>query len=175
MIEIIDNYLPEDLYRKTKDVLEGNTFPWFYCDSVLDPTDPQSKSGDVTSYQMTHTFYYRWEWTSQFAPLVMPILEYMDVFQPVRVKANLTFKAEENYETGWHIDFNLNNKPQKCKTALLYFSTTNGPTLFKTGESADCVENRLVVFDNTPEYSHTGTMATDKLRRIVLNFNWIDY
>lgn len=176
MIEVIDNFLPDELYKKTREVLTGNQFPWFYCDNILDPSSPDSDNEEASKlYQMTHTFYYRWEWTSQYAPLIIPILDYIDVFQPIRVKANLTFKADKNYNTGWHIDFNLKGKPQKCKTALLYFSTTNGATIFKTGESVDCVENRFVVFDNTPEYKHAGTMATDETRRIVLNFNWIDY
>lgn len=180
MIEVFDDYLPKEMYQKTRDVLLGDTFPWFYCDRVLDPQDPYSVSGDDAKniFQMTHTFYYQWEYCSAFGPLVTPIMEHMNIFQPLRVKANLTYKADQNYETGWHIDFKLGGKPQKCKTALLYFTTTNGPTKFKSdGDDivVDCVENRLVVFDNCDENLHCGTMATDELRRVVINFNWFEF
>jgi hypothetical protein len=77
----------------------------------------------------------------------------------------------DNYETGYHYDYSDGCIP-KFNIALLYLTTTNGPTKFENGDVCDCVENRLVLFDNT--IKHTGVMATDSKRRVVINVNYID-
>ena len=174
MIEVFDNYLPNEVYNEIKNTLLSQDFPWFYNNSIVDSSDPKTDVS-VTLQQMTHLFYSGWEWNSHFKPLIIPILNQMDVCQPLRIKANLTFGADKNYETGWHIDSTLRGKVQKCKSAILYFNNTNGKTMFKNGREVECIENRMVIFDNSTENLHCGTMATDEPRRVVLNFNWMEY
>ena len=174
MIEVLDNYLPTELFNEIRKTLLSSNFPWFYNDSIVDSFDPTAETNE-SFHQMTHLFYSEWEWNSHFKNLVIPILNQMNVLQPLRIKANLTFKADKNYETGWHVDYTHKDKIQKCKSAVFYLNTTNGKTLFKDGREVDCIENRMVIFDNSLENSHSGTMATDEPRRVVLNFNWMEY
>jgi len=165
-MQIIDNLLPDHILSKMQEVLLGSDFPWYYSESVI--------VGDNTPnhFQMTHGFYWKWEWTSQYGNLVFPLLDAIKVFQPVKIKANLTFRSQTNDETGWHIDFNLEDKIQPLKTAVFYLNTTDGPTLFRNGAKCDCVANRVLIFDNGEE--HTGTLATDSQQRVVLNINYYD-
>ena len=83
----------------------------------------------------------------------------------VKIKANLNNRTEKIIKHGYHTDNKLD-----CKTAIYYVNTTNGPTKFETGEIVDCVENRIVIFDN--RIRHTGTTCTDEKTRCVLNFNY---
>jgi hypothetical protein len=57
------------------------------------------------------------------------------------------------------------------QTAILYFNTTDGKTLFENGTEVDCVKNRLILFDGYDK--HAGTMATDSNFRMVLNLNYV--
>jgi hypothetical protein len=94
----------------------------------------------------------------------------LNVLVPLRVKANLTFKMDKNYQSPYHVDMNVDNKIQKNKTAIFYVTNSNGSTIFKNGKKFECVENRLVLFDNCEQ--HAGTFCTDVKRRVVINFNF---
>ena len=43
--KIIDNYLSKEDFKKLKDIITGNTFPWFYNRSVAD-TNNENYSRD---------------------------------------------------------------------------------------------------------------------------------
>jgi hypothetical protein len=163
-MEIIDNFLPEEQFKLIQNHLLSDSFPWFYTEILKD--EPSEM------FQMVHPFYYNWEWWSNYRDLVSPVLKQLNVFTPLRVKANLTFRASDNLETGYHYDYDQDKKLPKFNIALFYITTSNGPTKFENGNVCDCVENRLVLFDNT--IKHTGVMATDSKRRVVINFNYID-
>ncbi len=111
-----------------------------------------------------------WEWQSQYRNLVAPVLNRLDVLTPLRIKANLTFKMDDNYESGWHHDYEAAGKIQDHNTAIYYVTTSNGPTLFEDSK-VECVENRLVLFKNKDK--HCGTYATDAKERVVINFNFL--
>ena len=49
MIEIIDNFLPEEEFLNIKNLLEGCEFPWSFNNSIVHDND-----GKV---QFTHTFF----------------------------------------------------------------------------------------------------------------------
>jgi len=168
-MKVIDNFLSKPDFEKIQSQMLSNSFPWFYNENVSEPRERTSIEKEM--FQFFHPFYYYWEWCSNYKSLVMPVLEELNVLTPLRIKANLTFKMSDNYETGYHYDYSDGCIP-KFNIALLYLTTTNGPTKFENGDVCDCVENRLVLFDNT--IKHTGVMATDSKRRVVINFNYID-
>ena len=164
-MKVLDNFLAETEFYPMQQMFLSEEFPWFYNPRVVG--DEQTNH---ELYQMCHSFYVQWEWQSQYRNLVAPVLNRLDILQPLRIKANLTFKMDDNYESGWHHDFEAANKIQEHNTAIFYLTTTNGPTLFEN-DRVDCVANRLVLFHNTDK--HTGTYATDAKERVVINFNFI--
>jgi len=88
-----------------------------------------------------------------------------------KVKINLTPCKPENAFSGWH------NDPEekysgKGMTAIYYFNTCNGKTLFKEPyREVPSERGKMVVFPN--EMLHGGTFQTDAPERMVLNINWI--
>jgi hypothetical protein len=168
MIEIFDNFLEESEFNKIQNEFLGTTFPWFYNNDIVDIPNKTQEEKDL--FQMCHTFYFNWSWCTNKQELVLPIMRKLNVLIPLRIKANLTFKTDKKYQSPYHVDMNVNGKIQKNKSAIFYVTNSNGPTVFKNGKKCECVENRLVLFDNN-EY-HAGTFSTDVKRRIVINFNF---
>lgn len=163
-MQIFDDFLEPGEFNQMQRVFLSEEFPWFYNNNVV------CGQGNRDLFQMCHTFYYAWEWRTDYRNLIAPVVNQLDILQPLRIKANLTFKMDKNYEGGYHIDFNAKDIIQKNKTAIFYVTTTDGPTLFEDGTKCDCVENRLVLFDNGIQ--HSGTFATDAKQRVVVNFNF---
>ena len=83
-----------------------------------------------------------------------------------RIKANLRPRSFFNRSSGgYHID------PYDCShTSIYYINTNNGYTKFKNGTKIKSVENRMVVFPSHLE--HQGYTCSDKLKRVVVNFNY---
>ena len=174
MVEVIDNFLPEDVFLPIQDVLIGSYFPWYFNDFVsYDPTDIDYKK--TNDFQFVHNFYklnsecgYQ-ELCSSFCKVIQPIIKKLNGFCLLRAKANLTtISSVSNKISGYHRDYEVD-----CTTAVFYINTNNGGTIFKdTEEKVESVANRLVKFDNKLE--HSGINCTDKKRRIVVNFNYIE-
>ena len=86
MIEIIDNFLPEEEFKSIQSFMMGGEFRWFYVDGAVEPDDGQ--------FHMTHMF---------FQPEVGLNSEHLDMWNTFmnkveakkgeRIKANLTFKT----------------------------------------------------------------------------------
>ena len=89
----------------------------------------------------------------------------------IRIKANKTFKKKENIESEMHVDV-TRKEDEKFKTAVFYCNTNNGSTKFENGKKVESKANRAVVFDGRT--LHCGIDCTDSLRRIVINFNYMD-
>ena len=87
----------------------------------------------------------------------------------MRSKINLLYRTNKIKIFELHNDFGLDVEPYK--TAIFYFNTNNGYTLFSDGTKVNSVKNRLVQFDGYT--SHTGTTHTsDERFRLVLNINY---
>jgi hypothetical protein len=56
-------------------------------------------------------------------------------------------------------------------SGVLYLNTNDGKTVFKSGEEAESVANRVVRF--TANQMHTGTSHTNTKYRALINFNYI--
>ena len=108
---------------------------------------------------------------AKFVTILDPFLTKLNMKKVIRIKANKTFKKKENIESAMHTDVTRKDD-EKFKTAVFYCNTNNGSTLFESGERVASKENRAVIFDGTT--LHCGVDCTDSLRRIVINFNYID-
>jgi len=166
LIEIIDNFLPDQQFQYLKNLITGAYFPWFYA-----PTLKNVETNEIidleykeTQNQFVHLFYH----------FDVPITEYfkdLECFREklktkslVRVKANLNPCVDKVVEHGYHVDL------PDCTTAVYYLNTCDGYTKFKTGEVVESVENRIVIFDSN--IKHTGTTTTNSTGRFVINFNY---
>tara|TARA_Y100001949_G_scaffold159023_1_gene149610 strand:+ start:62 stop:586 length:525 start_codon:yes stop_codon:yes gene_type:complete len=169
--EVIDNFLPEDVFLSIQDVLMGKNFPWFYDDRTV-----YDVITDKFDYQFVHSFfkmnerYGFLEKCSSFCDIILPIIEKLDCFCLLRVKSNLRtlYKDQQiNQSIYYHRDLD-----EDCTTAIFYINTNNGYTIFKDNQQkVDCVANRLVKFDTKLE--HAGVSSNNEKQRVVINFNYI--
>jgi|TARA_Y100000748_G_scaffold240902_1_gene205068 hypothetical protein len=158
MIEIIDNFLPEEEFKSIQSFMMGGEFRWFYCKGRT--------TNDDGSFHMSHIF---------FQPDVGPNSEHLDMWNTFmnkveakkceRIKVNLTFKTTTIELGEYHSDYS------DMKTATFYINTNNGYTEFESGVRVSSVANRVCIFDSN--LKHRGTTHTEgDQQRIVVNFNY---
>jgi hypothetical protein len=166
MIEIYDNFLPQQDFERIKDIMLGGDFPWFYSKTKVKSVDPENHN----NYQFTHMMYDNYVPRSQFWSTLDPIIRRINAQAWLRTKCNLTPRTEDPYSYGFHVDID----DFHGKTAVFYVNNNNGQTVFQVGEDVileRSKENRLVIFDSQIE--HTGTSCTDAKVRCVINFNFL--
>lgn len=159
-VVVQDNFLDRNSAKFLKDLMLGNSFPW-YLNYTLEESD------DVSSLELTHFFHKDHAITSNFIDAIYPILNIIDPIALVRIRAALVPRLESRVESGWHTDFFFN-----CTTGIYYVNSNDGFTKFRDGTIVESVENRFVYFPSQLE--HTGTYCTDKDFRCLINFNYID-
>ena len=158
MIEIIDNFLPEEEFKSIQSFMMGGEFRWFYCKGRT--------YDDDGLYHMVHMF---------FQPEVGLNSEHLDMWNTFmnqvgakkceRIKANLTFNTPTIEPGPFHHDY------VDMKTAIFYINTNNGYTEFESGVRVSSIANRVCIFDSN--LKHRGTTHTEPdPRRIVVNFNY---
>ena len=158
MMQIIDNFLPEEEFKSIQSLMMGGEFNWFYSEGRTFPDDG--------SFHMTHMF---------FQPEVGSNSEHVNMWNTfmnkvgakecTRIKANLTFKTPTIEPGSFHCDF------ADMKTAVFYINTNNGYTEFEKGVRVSSVANRVCIFDSN--LKHRGTTHTEgDNQRIVVNFNY---
>ena len=167
--EVIDNFLPEDVFLPILNVLMGEYFPWYFNDRTV-----HGELTDAYDYQLTHNFYDLDECgtgvSSSFFENIKPIIKELNCFCLLRVKGNLRtlYKGSQDKQSiYYHRDFD-----EDCTTAIFYVNTNNGYTIFKdTKQKVNCVANRLVMFNTRLE--HAGVSSNNEKQRVVINFNYI--
>ena len=158
MIEIIDNFLPEEEFKSIQSFMMGGEFKWFYVEGRAFVDDG--------SFHMIHMF---------FQPEVGSNSEHLSIWsnfmkqvgakECTRIKANLTFKTPTIELSEYHSDYD------DMKTAIFYINTNNGYTEFESGVRVSSVANRVCIFDSN--LRHRGTTHTEgDQQRIVVNFNY---
>ena len=167
-IEVIDNFLPDYYFKQLQFRLLGEHMPWFHNEYILDGHKGKNKTS-----QFTHVFYHvRPEYNGETDcyslvrdPLNL-IRQKLSVNKLHRIKANLRPRSFFNRSGGgYHID--------ECDcsyTSIYYINTNNGYTKFKNGTKVMSVENRMVIFPS--HLMHQGYTCSDKLKRVVVNFNF---
>ena len=163
MVKVVDNLLSPEEFKKLNDVLMGPEFPWYFLPSKV-------HSGDG-NFQFCHNFILSVNILSKFVTILDPFLPKLNMKKVIRIKANKTFKKKENIESAMHTDVTRKDD-EKFKTAVFYCNSNNGSTMFENGKKVESKANRAVVFDGRT--LHCGVDCTDSLRRVVINFNYID-
>ena len=158
MIEIIDNFLPEEEFKSIQSFMMGGEFKWFYVEGRAFVDDG--------SFQMIHMF---------FQPEVGSNSEHLNMWNTFmnkveakkceRIKANLTFKTPTIELSEYHSDYD------DMKTAIFYINTNNGYTEFESGVRVSSVANRVCIFDSNLKHRGTTHNEGDQ-QRIVVNFNY---
>jgi hypothetical protein len=166
MYNVIDNFLDQADFLKIKNALLSDTFPWYYGPTLRDSSLIANEAVGY-NFQFTHLFYTNNETVSTAKELITPILQKLDPFSLIRIKANLNVKTHSIITQGFHVDY------KNCKTAIFYVNNNNGKTIFADGTTIDSIENRMVIFDSN--LAHTGTTCTNENVRCVINFNFIDW
>jgi hypothetical protein len=163
MIEVVDNFLPKDIFKHLEDVLCGKNFPWYYNDHVASP----EKTDDL--FYFTHMFYNteRGEEVSPTIQLIEPILNMIQPKELIRVKGNLYTTYYEKRQDPFHVDYRYPHRG-----AIFYLNTNNGYTVFEDGTKVDAVANRIMFFD--PTVPHASTRCTDAKIRVNVNFNYYE-
>ena len=159
-MNIYKNFLPKDIFKKLKDTMMGGYFPWYFNDFINDKNDKDN------NFQFTFTFIRNGKevcW-GEWLDIMKPVLKNIKYKKMNRVKANLLTRTDKIIEHQYHID------QEKGTTGILYLDNCNGYTKFKNGEIVKSEENKYVEFDST--LKHTGSTCTDKMRRVVINFNY---
>jgi len=159
-VKIIDNFLPEEIFKLLQDIILGNNFDWYYNNYI----DYQNKP--TKQFQFIH-FFFNNNWRGSSFNIIEPILSIIKPFSLVRIKANLITKSENIVVNQFHKDFEYVNN---LTTGIFYINTCNGYTLFKDDTKIKSVANRFVSFDS--QLNHTGTSCTDENIRVVINFNY---
>jgi len=161
-MKIYKNYIDNQSFQNIKETMSSTYFPWYYNEGVVREGDEQA--------QLIHTFFDKDKnyVNSDYFNLLQPIIQKINPFVLLRVKANLSLKTDNPIEQGFHTDF---PKGKNITTALFYLNTNNGYTLFENGKKVQSIENTFVEFKG--EIGHTGVTSTDILNRLVLNFNYI--
>ena len=163
MVKVVDNLLNPEEFKKINKVLMGSEFPWYFL--------PDKVSSGDGNFQMCHNFILSGKPVSKFLTILDPFIKKLNMKKVIRIKANKTFKKSSNIKSEMHTDVKRKDD-EKFKTAVFYCNTNNGSTLFENGERVSSKENRAVIFDG--KTLHCGVDCTDSLRRVVINFNYID-
>lgn len=171
--QIIDNFLSNDDFDAIKEAMMSGFFPWYYNPGTL----PYQEQDLQAPFQFTHTFYNDNSPLSNFYNNLLPLVEKIDPFVLVKIKANLNTLTESQVKYGWHTDYpslDFPNFSQVGRTAVYYLTDSDGPTILKVDGkevAIDCVANRFVWFN--PSLIHTGTSPTNVKARSLINFNYI--
>ena len=158
MFEIKDNYLSVEEHLVLKNIMESDTFPWYYFKGKV------TKKEKLFNYQFVHIFYKDNIVNSDFFYHLNPIIEKLKPLSLIRIKANLNPISHNLIEFGKHQD-----QIFKCKAAIYYLNDNNGYTMIE-GKKVESKANRMVLFDADKE--HYGTNSTNCNNRMVINFNY---
>ena len=156
-MKTIDNFLKKEDLNKIKNEILNVDFPWYFQSHKVIEGDGQ--------IQFTHTVWIDGKLNSPFRHLVDIVLLKLKAKKIIRAKFNLTWKTDKILKSAFHADTSI-----KSKTAIIYFNTNNGKTIFKNKKSVESVENRAVIFNSS--IKHMGTTHTDTDYRLVLNVNY---
>lgn len=162
MINVIDNFLNKDDFKKIESVIISDDFPWFYKKSKV------YKGDNISNFK--HIFYGGNFVNSSFFDILNPITEKCNMRFLIKIAANFDYKKNNSFKTNLHTD--MEPPLEKFKTGIFYLNSNNGKTIFENGEVIDSVANRFIEFPQN--MLHCTQTHTDTDYRIIINFNWYD-
>ena len=160
-MKIIDNFLPEEDYKRILEVMSDTGFDWHLADKIT----IEQKDKDIFFY-LCHVFYNQTSLQqSSFFELIFTLLKKVDPKALIRAKANLYLNQGLGVkEHASHTDY-----PFPHKGALYSLNTCDGYT--KIGEEKiPSVANRIIFFD--PAEHQCSTYCSDTKTRMNININY---
>jgi len=166
-MKIEDNFLKQEEFDKIQKLMgEPSPFPWFYADRIV-------FEDDVDKFQFIHAFYDNHMPMSPFSNELDSIINIIQPFSIVKIRAKLLTRTPEIVESTFHVDIPLLEENLKqWTTSIFYINTNNGYTKFEDGTIVESVANRMLSFP--ANMKHCGTSCTDERRRVVINFNYFE-
>ena len=158
MIEIIKNYLKNEIFIIINKEINSPFFPLYFSDYV---THPSKKDG----FMFCHTFYNKGITSTYFEKIIIPLLKPLKVNNLIRAKLNFYTKQTYHVKHDFHVD-----DKQEHKVALYSLNTNNGYTEFENFNLVKSIENQMCLFDG--KLKHRSVTQTDKNSRINININF---
>ena len=158
MFKIEDNYLTVEEHIILKNIMQSNTFPWYFNDVKV------KKNDKLFEYQFVHIFYNDNNVNSDFFNHLNSLIKKLKPLSLIRIKANCHHISNNLIKFGKHIDQKF-----KCKTAIYYLNDNDGYTMIGD-KKVESKSNRMVFFDSDKE--HYGTNSTNCNNRMIINFNY---
>ena len=154
-----DNFLNRIDFENLKNLVMGETFPWYFKDYV-------SYDGKQEAHFFwSHMFYIESKAISPFVKLLDPLFKKLEIKALIRARANLYSNQGKIIEHEKHTDF-----PFKHKGALFSLNTCDGFTVLEDGTKIQSVANRILLFD--PSQPHHSSTCTDAKIRCNININY---
>ena len=172
-MKIEDNFLQQEEFDKIQKLMgEPSPFPWYFADRIVD-------DDDVDKFQFIHAFYDNHMPMSPFSNELDSIINIIQPFSIVKIRAKLLTRTSEIVESSFHVDIPLlEENLTQWTTSIFYLNTNNGYTEFQDGRiementKVKSVANRMVSFP--ANLRHRGTSCTNERKRVVINFNYFD-
>ena len=163
-MKIVDNFLKQEEFDKIQKLMgQPSPLPWFYADRIVFEDDDK--------FQFIHAFYDNHMPMSPFSNELDSIINIIQPFSIVKVRAKLLTRTPEIVETSFHVDLSLPEEQlRQWTTSIFYVNTNNGYTKFEDGTKVESIANRMVTFP--ANMKHCGTSCTDERSRVVINFNY---
>ena len=191
-IQVIDNFLPEDVFRPlayhimTYDsfrCFDFTTYPhegdgsieWFGEKNTnhLKPVMFHETLFAFKLYEKIHNSELINDLYHHNRPQIEVLYHRLNCWKMLLMRVNCTVVQSENFTGDWHTDLGTHPHEGESKTCILYLNRNNGGTKFKeNGEFVQSESNRACIFPGTME--HAGVWCTDKKLRFVLNINYVE-
>ena len=166
MIEVIDNYLPQQEFDQLSSFLLGSNFPLYYAPHVA--YEGVDENSVHYNYYFTHNFLLNNQSSSYFEPIWRDHFAHrFPKINIIRMRMNAFPSTEKVYEHKIHTDYDYPHTG-----ALLCLNTCNGYT--RVGdETIPSIANRMIIFDTS--LPHNSTTCSDQPIRsnIIINYTHI--
>ena len=201
LLEIYDNFLPDDFADEIENVLMGDQFSWYVNPATTYAKDYSNKveldelqtKNTIEHSQLTHSFHYTKDdkdgvENSNYCSLIYSIMDILktntfwkDNLRLIRSKANLNFSMT-NYTKDNHQPIHPDVSKHKWKeggykSLLYYVNDSDGDTIFFDDElnvtmRVSPKKNRAIIFDSNN--LHAGSNPIKNHMRAVINlvFKW---
>jgi hypothetical protein len=156
-MKIIDNFLPDNDFKKIQETFMSDNFPYYFNNTVVDEKDTKN-------FYFVHTLYDQNVVNSDFFKTIDPLLNKLNILFLRRAKVNCYTRSEKIIKHRAHKDL-----PMSHEGAILSLNTCNGGT-YVGKKFIKSVANRVLLFD--PSVSHSSTNCTNQQARFNININW---
>jgi len=166
-IRIIDNFLPENVFKDFKNIFFDSKFPWYFSKVSVIEGDNFPKFSHIVYIDMEPQSFV-WE---MIKSILINKLQ-LEINQSIlRVKVSAIQKTSDIKKTSLHYDIvSYDNQVLPHNVAIIYLNSNDGYTFFENGAKIESIENRCIMFSG--DLKHAGTSCTDSDLRVILNINY---